>query len=847
MASNPLQSPLRRFVQKSGVSFFWAFVFGLVIGGAAWFRVERAELEDQRWHVPLRLWLERLEWWTYDWRAREAGDVAARSDEVVLATVDDETVANASEAERSEWAMRPWPRALTGGLLAQAVREGAALVLLDESVADVSPHHCSGCKGEGRRSDDQQLGDALDKNPGKVVLAWDWARDGHREGDRPLAPFVVRVGSFADEPGLLGAVREVLEQRLPAYVLSETGQATVWAGVPTEARGKEVAAALDVKGAPSVRTRTPEDEAGVVTREWLALRLGRVEVAGLDPARLLQVRSVDAPVAPLLSAASPSGAATLLPDADGRVRGVPLLVAMRESGGKTVVLPSAPLRAVMQHVGAATLRYQAGQLAIGDRLKVPMDPQGMLWLHWDTADSARTGRGPVKRAVPAWRLLVNREDDEAGRGIRHFDDELKGRVVIFTDERSSDPGRAALTSVGEMSRAGVMAQAIVDMLGSRGIRRVEPEVDLWLTVAFAVAGAVLAMAWSSLVRRPGWLAWVATLGGVGALHAFVARQLFLEQGRWVGMAGPLLACGLTFLASLGYARAFEQGFREFILRALGGAVRADIFRRVESDLLLMRPERRELTVYFSDIEGFTRAADVHEPREVVHALQDYLAAATQLVIDRSGHVDKYLGDGLMAFWGAPVDLEEQAAVACETAVVLREHYDRHRERYEKQLGRPLVMRAGLDLGPTIVGEMGTLHRVNYTVMGEHVARAFQLESLAKRYGARILVGPAVPERAGPGFVFREVDAVRLARGGEAVRVYELLGRAKDLPGRTAALEAHAAGLKAFRERRFADALEVFKQLAATEKDDPLPALYVARCERYLAAPPPEQWDGVVAE
>lgn len=657
------------------MSFFWAFVFGLVIGGAAWFRVERAELEDQRWHVPLRLWLERLEWWTYDWRAREAGDAAARSDDVVLATVDEETVANAREAERTEWAMRPWPRALTGGLLAQVVREGAALVLFDESVADVSPHYCSGCRGELRASDDQQLGAVLDKNPGKVVLAWDWSRGGRREGDRPLAPFVVRAGSYADEAGALGAVRAVLEQRLPAYVLDEDGQRSVWAGVPTEARGKEVAAALDVKGPPLVRTRTPDDEVGLVTREWLALRLGQVEVPGLDPARLLQVRAIEAPVAPLLSAASPSGAATLLPDADGRVRGVPLLVAMRESGGKTVVLPSAPLRAVMQYLGTRELRYGDGQLSVGGKLKVPMDPQGMLWLHWDTPDSSRTGRGPVKRAVPAWRLLVNREDDDAGRGIRHFDDELKGRVVVYTDERSSDPGRVALTSVGEMSRAGVMAQAIVDLLGSRGIRRVAPEIDFWLTVAFAVAGAVLAMAWSSLVRRPGWLAWVATLAAVVALHAFVARQLFLEQGRWVAMASPLLACGLTFLASLGYARAFEQGFREFILRALGGAVRADIFRRVESDLLLMRPERRELTVYFSDIEGFTRAADAHEPREVVHTLQDYLAAATQLVIDRSGHVDKYLGDGLMAFWGAPVDLEQQVAVACETAVVLREHYD----------------------------------------------------------------------------------------------------------------------------------------------------------------------------
>jgi len=132
-------------------------------------------------------------------------------------------------------------------------------------------------------------------------------------------------------------------------------------------------------------------------------------------------------------------------------------------------------------------------------------------------------------------------------------------------------------------------------------------------------------------------------------------------------------------------------------------------------------------------------------------------------------------------------------------------------------------------------------------MGEHVARAFQLESLAKRYGLRILVGPAVPERAGPDFVFREVDTVRLSRGGEPVMVYELVGRTKDLAGRKAALEAHAAALKAFHERRFADALAAFQKLAAEDKDDLVLALYVTRCERFLVTPPPEKWDGVAVD
>lgn len=841
MSTNPLQSAGLRFVRKFGVAFFWATVFGLLFGGASFFRIERQDFTgDLRWHVQLRLLLERVEWLTYDWRARQLGEASQRSDEVVIVSVDDETIANARETEHPEWAMRPWPRELTGRVAAQVLDEGAALVIVDQSFRDVSPRTCSPCKGERLQSDDEKLSALLEPRDGKVVLTWNFSNDRGRPGERPLTPVMVRLGEFDTTREAFAMVREGLSRKAPVTYLISDGKPVIWAGAASEAKAKELAQALNVKTVQT-RQRVPSDDEHDVDEAWLTQRIAEVEVEGVDPSRLVRARSIEAPVAPLLLWGAPAGASTLLEDPDRRVRAVPLLVG-GEIDGTPKALASAPLLAVMALVGSRSLEYRDGRLHVGARFDVPMDPDGFGALRWDASEPGRGGRGTVKRTVPAWRLLQNAEDDAAARGVRHYDNDLAGRVVILSDERAM--GAAPVpTSIGELGHAAVMAQAVVGLLHSTGIVRAPPLSDFWLTIAFAFMGAVLAVVWSTLARNPGWLAWVFTIAGVTALHALAARQLFVAEQRWVAMAAPLFACGLTFLAAQGYARTIEKGLRDFIGRALGGAVKADVFARVERDLALMRPERRPLTVYFSDIEGFTAVAQEKDPAEVVKVLQTYLNDMTNVVIESGGHVDKYLGDGLMAFWGAPVALPDQVAVACEAALAMQEEFEKSRPALEKTCGRSLVLRAGLETGPTVVGEMGTQHRVNYTVMGEPVATAFRLEAIAKRYGSRVLVARPVVDDVGDRFLFRTVDKVEVGRLAEPLEVFELIGRAADREKLGPRLEKHEAAMKAWRERRFAEALEGFKALAA-EADDPLIDRYVARCEVYLATPPPESWSGV---
>jgi hypothetical protein len=253
VATNPIQSAGLRFLQKFGVAFLWAIVVSAVLGGLAYFRVERRELErDPRWHVPVRLALEALEARTVDWRARQLGASEERPDGVVLVNVDEDTLTSARESQHPEWAMRPWPRELLGKLAEQAIREGASAVFIDDSFADVSAHQCAPCRGEDPRTDDVRFAELLRRLEGRVTIGFDWSAEPRRPADRPLTPVLLRVAELEDEAQALPWLQRVLAARATAYLEREGSKHRVWAGSTGEARTKELATAFELKGTPEI-------------------------------------------------------------------------------------------------------------------------------------------------------------------------------------------------------------------------------------------------------------------------------------------------------------------------------------------------------------------------------------------------------------------------------------------------------------------------------------------------------------------------------------------------------------------------------------------------------------------
>jgi adenylate cyclase len=819
-------------------------VFGLLFGAAAFYRVDPADFEGElRWPIALRQWVDRLEFLTLDWRLRELGGESQRSDDVVIIAVDEETMENARVSSHADWAMRPWPRDLLGGVAEQALKEGAALIVLDEPLSDVSPHRCAPCKAtDRRRTDDALLGDRFERLDSRIVVGMEWGRGTRRPPERQLTPFLVLVSAVESEREALPVLRSVLVGKVPAFLEPRGQKWLVWAGATSEANARELTRVLNLSGS-TIRAFSPDDVPFEVDLSFVAKRLAQVTITGNGIVSPSLAGTIAAPVPELLVSSVGFGASAFMPEFDGIVRSMPVAIGAGDAAKERLLLSTVPLRAAMMALKTSEVSVTDGRISLAGRPGTAIDAHGRIVLRWDVEEVGRGGRGSIKRTLPAWRLLVNSEDDAAGRGVRHYDNELTGKVVLLSDERANGTPRLA-TPVGEVSRAAVNAQAILNLLRGDGLVRSAPELDFWMTVAFAGIGAVLAIAWSTMVRRPGWLAWLVTLTMVAGVQTMVARQMAISQQRWVPLVLPVLAFSFTFLSSLGYARSIEHRLREFVLSALGGAVRADLFRRVERDLALMHPERRLLTVYFSDIEGFTRVAERIDPKTVVQILRDYLAEMTTVVLDRSGHVDKYLGDGLMAFWGAPVSLENVSETACEAALYLQETFEKHKAKWETRCGQPLSLRAGMDSGPTVVGEMGTQHRVNYTVMGAPVANAYRLEALAKTYGVRILVGEVLMKDALRQFVFREVDVLRSGHDGELTRMFELVGRKRDAAAALGWVEEYASAMDLWQARRFEEAKAAFEVLSAARPNDALIARYVKRCVHYVEMPPKPEWDGV---
>jgi adenylate cyclase len=246
-------------------------------------------------------------------------------------------------------------------------------------------------------------------------------------------------------------------------------------------------------------------------------------------------------------------------------------------------------------------------------------------------------------------------------------------------------------------------------------------------------------------------------------------------------------------------------------------------------------ERREITVLFADLAGFTALAE-RLGDEVVPVVGSFLELAARAVEAEGGTVDKFIGDAVMAFWGAPLPDEDQALRACRAALAIAAAMD------AAASGSPLGclrVRLGLNTGHAIVGNIGSEHRLNYTALGDAVNLASRLEGVNKIYGTTILLGTTTRERAGAAIRAREIDTVAVLGRREGVRVFELLGLADGPPLPLA--ERYAEALALYRQARFADALIVLEQAATTDG----PTLWLAaRCRRLVATPPSDDWKPV---
>ncbi len=430
-------------------------------------------------------------------------------------------------------------------------------------------------------------------------------------------------------------------------------------------------------------------------------------------------------------------------------------------------------------------------------------------------------------------------------------DTFRGRIVMvgFDVKASPEPGREQADMF------------VTPFLGSTGRRT--PGVEIQATLAaggiagaglteaprsWTAALAALAMALSALLMRR-WRPLPAALAALLLSLALTgaAWALFARGGVWLPAAFPV--AGVVAMYAVLGAKAFvrERRSRLQIRRALSCYVSHQVMEEVEAhpERLVLGGVRRELAILFTDLQGFTALAEGLAPERVGDLLNRHLTAMTGVILRHGGTVDKFIGDAIMAFWGAPLPDPLRSSRALEAACEMLAEMERSGKDLAAAGFPPLRMRAGIHSGIAVVGNMGSQDRFAYTAIGDAVNLASRLEGANKEFGTRLLVSEAVRREAGDGggHGFREVGRMRVAGRGEPVRVFEPL-LPEEAERRAPSLAVFAGGLAAFRSGRLTEAAREFSAIAG---EDPVARAYLARIAS-LNLPEgdtvPADWDGV---
>lgn len=331
------------------------------------------------------------------------------------------------------------------------------------------------------------------------------------------------------------------------------------------------------------------------------------------------------------------------------------------------------------------------------------------------------------------------------------------------------------------------------------------------------------------------------------LGALITFNVWLWHHNLVlGVAVPALLILHLAVLNLGYGFLFEAHGRRQLKDMFGQYVPPALVEEMNraGERYDFSGESREMSVLFADIRSFTTLSETLSAAELKALLNRFFTPMTRIIFDRRGTIDKYVGDMIMAFWGAPLRDAEHADHAIAAALDMLRAVQNLRAEFAREGLPEIAIGIGINSGVMNVGDMGSQYRRAYTVIGDAVNLASRLEGLTKYYGADLVVGPRTRELA-PGFVYRRLDRVRVKGKHEAVEVFAPLCRVSEqADSLREELAQHEAALESFWNRDWAEAQRVFAELHTAHPQTPLYALYLERIAQLRERSLPADWDGV---
>jgi adenylate cyclase len=503
-----------------------------------------------------------------------------------------------------------------------------------------------------------------------------------------------------------------------------------------------------------------------------------------------------------------AGHINVLPDADGTVRRVPLVY--RYDGR---YFASSDVQAARAFLGRKelvlhTASYGVIGIQIGER-NLPTDEEGRFLVRY-------RGRAGTFKTISIADILDGRADPAL----------LRNHVVLIGTNAQGigdirvTPFSAAFPGVE------LRASVIENLLEGAALQRPE-----WMSLVDLVVTVLLGFVLTWLLPRFGVSGGAVLALGTLAAYLLLAETLFQSEGLWLNVVYPTIVVALVF-ASTTLVRYFStESERRQIKAAFQFYVPPAVVEEIAADVSKLRlgGEKRDLTVLFSDIRGFTSMSEALAPEDLVKLLNVYFTEMTNQVFKHKGSLDKYIGDAIMAIFGAPIHDAQHPHLACRAALDMIKALEALKARW-RQEGLPEIgIGIGINTGPMIVGNMGSETRFNYTVIGDAVNLASRIESLNKDYGTSILVSEYTYEQVKDEFrSAREIDRVRVRGRAQVVGLYELIpeGRYADL----AWLGEFARAYSLLRGGDLVSAAERFGAIAA-QVGDPVSAYHARACRK----------------
>ena len=532
-------------------------------------------------------------------------------------------------------------------------------------------------------------------------------------------------------------------------------------------------------------------------------------------------------------------------DSDEVVRRVPLTF---PGDGKPV--PSMALELASRALNTEPRLAEDGSVTLAG-YRIPSAVPNTLTLNFEGG-----GDGVQTYSFADLRACVERNNAD------FFHREFAGKVVIFGTQLDSEDRKftskrfatgldgsrasrcalpAAQPTAGQFRRSSipgvyVHATAVDNLIARDAVVELGPLSTAMIAIVFAVLASLAAR-----MLAPG----TATLVYIGMAAVWTCWATFaFTRSLALPLSEPFLAGLASMVAIVAYRLVVTDKGERLLRKSFALYLAPEVIDKMlaSKKLPVLGGETRDVTVLFSDLEGFTSISEKMTPAELVAFMNEYLSAMTEIIESRGGYIDKYIGDSIVAVFGAPADDSDHARNAAHAALGCRARLDELNRGSATFQGNKVMHRMGLNSGAALVGNIGSRRRFNYSVMSDAVNVASRLEGANKYYGTTIAASEMTVALTGSTFAWRELDAIRVQGRSTPVKIYELLAEAgRETPQQAASAAAYAEGLEYWRNREFDAAAKCFERVAEVDRSS---ALFLSRANAFARHPPGPDWEPV---